>query len=107
MTFPAKSAQVLMAPFAVGALLLLNDVGAAQTKAPGFRAEVSYSAGLGAGPFDGRLLLLISRDDSAEPRFQISDTSLNSQQVFGVDVLDWKPSQKATFTGDVVVAIGG
>jgi hypothetical protein len=91
-----------MAPFAVGALLLLNDVGAAQTKAPGFRAEVSYSAGLGAGPFDGRLLLLISRDDSAEPRFQISDTSLNSQQVFGVDVLDWKPGQKATFTGDVL-----
>jgi hypothetical protein len=91
-----------MAPFVAGALLLLGEAAAAQTRAPGFRAEVSYSAGLGAGPFDGRVLLLISRDDSAEPRFQISDTSLNSQQVFGVDVVDWKPGQKATFTGDVL-----
>ncbi|MBK5254552.1 MAG: hypothetical protein JJE39_00820 [Vicinamibacteria bacterium] len=68
----------------------------------GFHVEVTYPPGLGPGPFDGRVLLLLSKDDTAEPRFQISDTSLNSQQVFGVDVLDWKPGQKATFAGDVL-----
>jgi hypothetical protein len=43
-----------------------------------------------AGVLDGRLLLLISSDASAEPRFQISD-GLKSQMAFGVDVEDWKP----------------
>ncbi len=75
---------------------------AAQAPAPPLRFEVTYPAGLGAGPFDGRVLLLISTDDSAEPRFQISDTSLNSQQVFGVDVDGWRPGQKATFEGGVL-----
>ena len=68
----------------------------------GLRVEISYPASLGAGPFDGRVLLLLSTDDAAEPRFQISDTSLQSQQVFGVDVLGWKPGEKASFGEDVL-----
>jgi len=68
----------------------------------GLRVEVSYPASLNGGPLDGRVLLLLSTDDSAEPRFQISDTSLDSQQVFGVDVLDWKPGQKASFDAEVL-----
>jgi len=39
---------------------------------------------------DGRLLLLLSTDPSAEPRFQIND-SPNTQLVFGLDVENWKP----------------
>ena len=74
---------------------------AAQAPAQAFRFEVTYPATLGAGPFDGRVLLLISTDDSAEPRFQISDTSLNSQQVFGIDVDGFRPGQAASFSGDV------
>ncbi|GJM33078.1 MAG: hypothetical protein DHS20C18_20790 [Saprospiraceae bacterium] len=45
---------------------------------------------------DGRLLLLISKDDSQEPRFQIGD-GLNSQQVFGVDVEAWGNAEGRTF----------
>ncbi len=41
-------------------------------------------------PLDGRLLLLLSTDPSAEPRFQIND-SFNTQLVFGLDVENWKP----------------
>jgi hypothetical protein len=74
----------------------------AQAPRPGLRFEVTYPASLGAGPFDGRVLLLISKDDSVEPRFQISDTSLNSQQVFGVDVDGWRPGQAATLEGAVL-----
>lgn len=43
---------------------------------------------------DGRLILMLSTNDSAEPRFQISDGP-ESQLAFGIDVEDWKP-------GDVV-----
>ena len=41
-------------------------------------------------PLDGRLLLLLSTDPSAEPRLQIND-SPNTQLVFGLDVENWKP----------------
>jgi hypothetical protein len=41
-------------------------------------------------PLDGRLLLLLSTDAKAEPRFQINDGP-NTQMVFGVDVENWKP----------------
>ncbi len=39
---------------------------------------------------DGRLLILLSTDSTAEPRFQIND-GLNSQLVFGIDVDGMKP----------------
>lgn len=91
---------VMPLALAVGASASLGAAPA--PRSPGIRVEISYPATLGAGPFDGRVLLLFSTDDAAEPRFQISDTSLESQQVFGVDVLDWKPGQKAAFGGDVL-----
>ncbi len=43
---------------------------------------------------DGRILLLVSTDESKEPRFQINE-DLNTQQVFGVDVGGLKPGQEA------------
>ncbi len=94
-------ARALIAALSLTAVAF-GSLGAAQGgRAAEFRAEIRYPASLGAGPFDGRVLLLLSRDDTAEPRFQISDTSLNSQQVFGVDVLAWKPGLQARFGGDV------
>ncbi len=66
------------------------------------RVAVSYGAEKSAEPLDGRVLLLLSTDPSAEPRFQISDTSLKTQQVFGVDVLAWKAGEDAVFAGDVL-----
>ena len=90
----------VMLPLAVAAGVSVFLGAAPAPPSDGIRVEVAYPATLGAGPFDGRVLLLLSTDDTAEPRFQISDTSIESQQVFGVDVLDWKPGQKAAFGGD-------
>jgi hypothetical protein len=45
-------------------------------------------------PLDGRVLLLISTDNSREPRFQISEEP-TTQQVFGIDVDGLKPGQQA------------
>jgi hypothetical protein len=90
-----------MAPSAalMAALALSASASAAAAPQP---ITVTYAASVAKGPLDGRLLLLLSTDDKAEPRFQVSDTSLDSQQVFGIDVDDWKPGQAATFAKDVV-----
>jgi hypothetical protein len=44
-------------------------------------------------PLDGRLLLMLSKSTTGEPRFQISDDE-NTQQVFGIDVDQWQPGTK-------------
>ncbi|MBK8969603.1 MAG: hypothetical protein IPM36_23670 [Lewinellaceae bacterium] len=59
---------------------------------------ISYPASLDAGPLDGRLLLLISTDSTAEPRFQITD-EFTSAQVFGQNVDAWAPGEPARFDG--------
>ena len=59
--------------------------------APGF--SVSFSRVQSASALDGRLLLLISTDPSAEPRMQISN-SPNTQMVFGMDVDGMQPAQE-------------
>lgn len=66
-------------------LLLLFTVSAhAQT----FRVTINPS--LKEAVLDGRLLLLLSNNNKAEPRFQIGDNA-QTQQVFGVDVENWQP----------------
>jgi hypothetical protein len=66
-----------------------------------FRIAVTYPASLAAGPFDGRLLLLVSNDPAAEPRFQLGD-DLSSQLVFGIDVEGWRPGEPAVFDASVL-----
>jgi hypothetical protein len=53
-------------------------------------------------PLDGRLLLMISRDATGEPRFQASDTSLSSAQIFGIDVDGFKGGDERTFDAAVL-----
>jgi hypothetical protein len=55
---------------------------------------------LATPPLDGRLLLLIAKDERREPRFQISATSLSSAQVFGIDVEGWRGEER-TFDASV------
>src|SRR5262245_17736204 len=96
-----KSSRRVLVLLAVAAAALVHETG--RTAGPaGPRFVVSYPARQGAGPFDGRVLLLVSADESKEPRFLISDTSLRSQQVFGVDVDGWKPGQEAVVDGSVL-----
>ena len=57
--------------------------------------QVSFSSALSDTAFDGRLLLMLSTNDEAEPRFQISDRA-SSQQVFGIDVEGMKSGEKIT-----------
>jgi hypothetical protein len=52
--------------------------------------RVHIDAPLHQSGYDGRLLLLLSKSNKAEPRFQVSDGA-NTQLVFGMDVEGWKP----------------
>ncbi len=45
------------------------------------------------GPFDGRLLLILSNDSTNEPRFQLG-SGLGGQLVFGIDVDNWQSGEK-------------
>jgi len=54
------------------------------------RFAVSFPPQRSATPLDGRLLLMIAADSTAEPRFLIEDGP-GTQLVFGVDVDGWVP----------------
>lgn len=68
--------------------------GHAQARPSGPRFAVTFPASRSAEPLDGRLLLLLSTDSTAEPRFQVSDAG-NTQLVFGIDVDGLRPGQAA------------
>ena len=58
----------------------------AQVKPAGLRFEISFPKEASATSLDGHVLLLISKNNEKEPRFQISFMTTTSQQVFGADV---------------------
>jgi hypothetical protein len=58
------------------------------------RFAVSFPAERSTVPLDGRMLLLLSTNGDAEPRFQVSDGPA-TQLVFGADVDGLRPGQDA------------
>ena len=63
--------------------------------------EIEYSEKFQEDGFDGRLLLMISNNNRAEPRFQIND-SHNTQIIFGVDVESWDANQKVVIDSEAI-----
>ena len=98
--FSARRAVVSLAILA-GVGLSAKAQGPAGGVGAGPRVVVSFPASLSAAPIDGRLLLMISTDASAEPRFQINDNA-NTQAIFGIDVDGLKPGQEAVFDAAVL-----
>ena len=62
--------------------------------------NISYENMDESSAFDGRVLLLISDNDQAEPRFQVNDDP-ESQMVFGIDVENFAPGESVTIDGSV------
>jgi Putative esterase len=62
------------------------------------RFSISFPKERSATPLDGRLLLLLSTDPSAEPRMQIN-SSVKTQLVFGIDVEALAPGRAAVIDG--------
>jgi hypothetical protein len=94
--------RLLAAGASLGLGLAALAGGPAATAANGLRIAVSFPASLEPAAQDGRVVVILSKDDSAEPRFQVSDTGLNTQQIFGVDVDGLKPGQDAIIDTSVL-----
>lgn len=62
--------------------------------------KVSFSEKLSDMAQEGRLLLMISNNDTSEPRFQIND-GLSTQLIFGVDVDGMKPGKTVELDASV------
>jgi len=62
--------------------------------------EVSFPRELSATSVDGHVLLILSKDDKQEPRFEIAE-GIESQQAFGIDVEGWQPN--AAVRGDASI----
>lgn len=69
--------------------------GQARLAPAGPRFEVTFPATRSVTALDGRLLLMLSTDSSAEPRFQVGDQE-NTQLIFGIDVESWLPGRPRT-----------
>jgi Putative esterase len=76
-------------------VLALHLAHAANAKPQPLRFAVSFNQEMSAATLDGHVLLLISRNDEQEPRFQISFDATESQQVFGLDVEGLAPGASA------------
>ena len=64
------------------------------------RFAISFPAELCAEAVDGRVLLMLSKSDAREPRFQISDGA-GTQQIFGIDVDGLAPGENAYIDASV------
>ncbi len=80
-----------------GFVLLMWSCGPDRSSKTEIMFEVSWDADLAEEAQHGRLMILLSQDDSAEPRFQIHDGT-QTQMVFGIDVHDWRPGAHIAVT---------
>jgi putative esterase len=92
---PIKIRSLLLLLSIVLVPLLFPPIATLKTgPAPGLSFSISFPQTSSRESIDGRILLLVSTDNSKEPRFQINE-DLNTQQVFGVDTEGLKPGQEA------------
>ncbi len=68
----------------------------AEEKTSDIAIKVSFSDNVSSRAQDGRLLLMLSTNDEAEPRFQIN-SGLKTQVVFGMNVDGMAPNVEQTF----------
>ena len=80
---------------------MTDSIHAQARSAAGPRFAITFPAVKSASPLDGRLLLMLSNDSSAEPRFQIGDQE-NTQLIFGANVDGWRPGLPATIDGGML-----
>ncbi len=84
-----------LARAALGLTALCASVVSLSSAEPsGVTFSVSFPSARSSQPLDGRVLLLLSTNPAAEPRFQITD-GIDTQLVFGTDVDNLAPGRAA------------
>jgi hypothetical protein len=89
---------VILASLAL--IISANYCSTRQAPAAKIKFVISFPQERSTTPLDGRMLLLISTNDTNEPRFQINDGA-NTQLIFGVDVDGLQPGQEAMIDAGV------
>src|SRR6476469_232978 len=79
-------------------LLIVTVAAGCRRNAP-LRFAVTLTSVGRSAPFDGRLLVMLSKDPAREPRMQISNNTAATQQIFGIDVEGVQPGGTATIDG--------
>jgi hypothetical protein len=95
---PVLRRSTLMSGLAAALVLASMMAAGGLSGAAAVRFEISYPAGVDAGPIDGRVLLVVSKGGETEPRFQIG-RGPRTQQIFGADVDGLRPGQVAVIDG--------
>ncbi len=80
--------------------LLLFGCQSKSTPASTIQIKVSFTEAISPETKDGRLLLMMSDNESAEPRFQIND-GLKSQLIYGMNVDGMKANEVKTFDSTI------
>ncbi len=96
---PARRHTLTVASTAAAALLLACAQEPADDATSQLEIAVSFGEAMSAETLDGRVLVMLSTDDSDEPRFQIRG-GVKSMQVFGVDALGLAPGAEAVVGGE-------
>ena len=96
--------RLLRAGAAPALVMVLASAAPFAARAPqltvGPRVTVRLPATAAGAPIDGRLLVIVSADPKAEPRFQIT-ADAKTQQIFGIDVEGWRPGETRTFDASI------
>jgi hypothetical protein len=66
------------------------------------RFYVSFGSDVSSTPLDGRVYVIISTTNEPEPRNQILENEIHSQQIFGLDVDRLAPGQDAVISDDAL-----
>jgi hypothetical protein len=76
--------------------IFLSGCQSASENSSNINFNVSFSDNISSQAQDGRLLLMLSTNDDAEPRFQIN-SGLNTQLIFGMNVDGMAPNSEQSF----------
>jgi Putative esterase len=90
MTSRSRCEQPWVTRAAIALVILATLVAGCQRRKP-LQFSVTVPQARRTTPVDGRLLVILSKDPSREPRLQVTNNTLATQQIFGVDV-DGLPS---------------
>ena len=79
------------------ALVVTLSAGAVADAGNGTRFSVTFPVDMSSAPLDGRLILLLSRDFTREPRTHVeANEPLDSPYLFGMNVDAWSPGANVT-----------
>jgi hypothetical protein len=101
--FAGRTLSSLIALYATSAILLAAPQSPREQTSPAQpRFAISFDSQLSPAPLDGRVYVVISTTNDPEPRDQILEVEVKSQQIFGIDVDAIAPGQNAIISDDAL-----